>query len=285
MLLGYNTNGFAHHLPHEAIEVLAAIGYRAVALTIDHGLLSPRDLHWQDQAKQLREQTEELGMQVVIETGARFLLDPWEKHKPTLVSHLPKDRSVRIEFLLHSIQAAKLVGANAVSLWAGISTDGEAFEALVDRLALELIPLLAYATEEGIDLAFEPEPGMAIETLAQFSLLKHRIAELGGQVGAFRLTADIGHLHCLGEIPLDEHLKKHSQDLVNLHIEDMKHGVHEHLEFGEGEIDFAPVIGALAEVGYAGPLCVELSRHSHAAPQAAQRAYDFLMPLVESAEN
>ena len=41
MLLGYNTNGFAHHDPFEAIEVLAEIGYQSVAITLDHGPLNP----------------------------------------------------------------------------------------------------------------------------------------------------------------------------------------------------------------------------------------------------
>jgi sugar phosphate isomerase/epimerase len=65
----------------------------------------------------------------------------------------------------------------------------------------------------------------------------------------------------------------------------MRAGVHEHLMFGEGEIDFPPVIAALAEIGYAGLLGVELSRHSHDGPRAAQQAYNYLWPLVESAEN
>ena len=41
MLLGYNTNGLAHHDPFEAIVVLAEIGYQSVAITLDHGPLNP----------------------------------------------------------------------------------------------------------------------------------------------------------------------------------------------------------------------------------------------------
>ena len=46
MLLGYNTNGFAHHDPFEAIELLAEIGYKSVALTLDHGPLNPFAADW-----------------------------------------------------------------------------------------------------------------------------------------------------------------------------------------------------------------------------------------------
>ncbi len=53
--------------------------------------------------------------------------------------------------------------------------------------------------------------------------------------------------------------------------------------FGQGEIDFPPVIQALAASRYAGGVHVELSRHSHEAPEAAQRAYDFLAPLFDKA--
>jgi sugar phosphate isomerase/epimerase len=61
----------------------------------------------------------------------------------------------------------------------------------------------------------------------------------------------------------------------------MHRGVHEHLMFGEGEIDFPPVLKALAEVGYPRGVYVELSRHSHQAPQAARRAFAFLQPIIE----
>jgi sugar phosphate isomerase/epimerase len=52
--------------------------------------------------------------------------------------------------------------------------------------------------------------------------------------------------------------------------------------FGDGEIDFPPILVALAEVGYAGPINVELSRHADVGVQAAKQAYDFLQPLLEN---
>jgi sugar phosphate isomerase/epimerase len=95
-----------------------------------------------------------------------------------------------------------------------------------------------------------------------------------------RLTLDIGHLHCQGETPITDRIRRWGSLLVNVHLEDMKAGVHEHLMFGDGEIDFPPVIDALREIGYAGGVHVELSRHSHMAPQVARGAFDYLSPLV-----
>ncbi len=99
------------------------------------------------------------------------------------------------------------------------------------------------------------------------------------------LTLDVGHLHCLGETPIAEVVRRWGDRVRNVHIEDMRAGVHEHLMFGEGKIDFPPVLVALSEVGYQGGLHVELSRHSHEGPVAAGQAMAFLRPLMGSDRN
>ena len=59
----------------------------------------------------------------------------------------------------------------------------------------------------------------------------------------------------------------------------MRVGAHDHLMFGEGEMDFVPIFRALRHINYSGPACVELSRHSHDAVRAATTAFNFLCPL------
>ncbi|MER6730780.1 sugar phosphate isomerase/epimerase, partial [Streptomyces rochei] len=44
----------------------------------------------------------------------------------------------------------------------------------------------------------------------------------------------------------------------------------------DGEIDFPPVLDALAATGYQGLTVVELPRHSHAGPHFAERSLPFL---------
>ena len=60
----------------------------------------------------------------------------------------------------------------------------------------------------------------------------------------------------------------------------MIRGVHEHLMFGAGTMDFPPIIGALREVGYRGGLHVELSRHGHMGAEAVRRSAEFLAPML-----
>src|SRR5262245_23670592 len=80
--LGYNTNGFAHHGLEDVIGILADLGYHSVALTLDYHALDPYDPGTPAQVERVRELLSRHQMSCVIETGARFLLDPRRKHHP-----------------------------------------------------------------------------------------------------------------------------------------------------------------------------------------------------------
>src|SRR5881227_789000 len=112
---------------------------------------------------------------------------------------------------------------------------------------------------------------MFIDTMARFAELRGRVYH-----PLFGLTIDVGHLHCQGETPIGEHLRRWRDLLWNIHIEDMRRGVHDHLMFGEGEIDFPPVLRTLRDIGYVGGVYVELSRHSHDAVETARKSLAFL---------
>ena len=271
MRLGYNTNGFAHHRLDDALRILAELGYRSVALTLDHHALNPYDPDTPRQLPPVRDRLRSLGLAVVIETGARFLLDPWRKHQPTLLSPDAEQRARRLDFLCRAVDVAAALGADAVSFWSGSANESDTEAPLMDRLVQGCRTLCDYAERRQVRLSFEPEPGMFVDTMSRWAELHERVAHplLG-------LTIDIGHLHCLGETPIALHLHRWRDWLWNIHIEDMRRGVHDHLMFGEGEIDFVPILRALHEIGYAGGVHVELSRHSHNAVEMARQALAFL---------
>ncbi|MEX0701264.1 MAG: sugar phosphate isomerase/epimerase family protein [Planctomycetales bacterium] len=293
MLLGYNTNGFPHHRPAEAVALLAGIGYRSVAITVDHHCLDPYSPRLDEEVGRMRELLASLGLRCVVETGARFLLDPRAKHEPTLMTADPAGRARRVDFLRRCVDIAAALGADALSFWSGTLRDDAPEEGAFARLVEGCRAVLERAREKNVPLAFEPEPGMFIETMEQYARLLERAgwaaptnqgdpthekrwAQPPPRGPLFGLTLDIGHLHCVEDEPIPAHVRRWKDRLVNVHIEDMQKGTHEHLMFGEGTIDFPPVLAALAEIGYAGGVHVELSRHGHAAPQAARQAFDFL---------
>lgn len=271
MLLGYNTNGLPHHDLFDAVKLLADIGYQSVAITIDHGPIDPRSKDKFQKLEQLAALLGELKLRSVVETGARFLLDPKHKHEPTLVSADAEGRRRRTAFYEYAIDAAAVLGSDCVSIWSGALREELDFGAALVRLVDGLREVLDYAEERGVDVGFEPEPGMLIDSMYRFEQLLGRIDS-----PRLRLTLDLGHLHCQGETPISQYIHTWAARIVNIHIEDMRAGVHEHLMFGEGEMQFPPILAALEEIGYKGGVHVELPRHGHEGPEAAERAMRFL---------
>lgn len=265
LLLGYNTNGFAHHSLDDALAVLSGIGYRSVGLTLDVHHAPPATCDY----PALGARCAELGLLPVVETGARFLLDPRRKHHPSMLSRKPEGRARRLAFLRDCVEAASRMGAPCVSLWSGRDEGGDSWEWLVEGLE----QVCEWGDAAGIDVAFEPEPGMLVDTMERFEELRRRLPH-----PRLVLTLDVGHLHCLESEPPERYLGRYSALLRNVHLDDHRRGVHEHLMFGQGEIDFAPVMGVLREIAADRdlPATVELSRHSHDAVATAQAAFECL---------
>lgn len=278
MRLGYNTNGTTGHRWEQSIELMAEIGYQSVAITVDHCCLDPFSSGFPDELDRMRRLLERLKMTNVIETGARYLLDPRRKHEPTLVSASLSERATRIDFLKRCVLIAKELNSEAVSFWSGVVRDGappmEAFRRLADGCR----SVLDFAIPQGVRLAFEPEPGMLVQTFADY----RNLLSMGDGSG-FGLTIDIGHVHCLETRSISEFLVEWRDRIFTIHIEDMNRGVHEHLRFGEGTIDFEPVMRTLEAIAYDGSVNVELSRHSHMAPEVMRESFDFLNRLKAAA--
>jgi L-ribulose-5-phosphate 3-epimerase len=269
MRFGYGTNGFANHRLPEALKVIGELGYDGVALTLDHNHLDPF-------GPDLRQRTAEVGkllaasnLAVVIETGGRYVLDPYRKHEPTLLH--THGAEWRIALLERAIEVAADLGAEAVSFWSGTLPSDVSPELGWQRLIASCNQLVAYAADRGVQLGLEPEPGMLIDDLSGYLKLQ---AELGSET--LGLTLDIGHLVCNESQSPPDCITAAAPYLVNVQIDDMRRGIHEHLEFGTGEVDFPPVLQALKNIQYKGLIAVELPRHSHAAPTIARDSLAFL---------
>lgn len=272
MLLGYHTNSLQNHRFDAALTLLADHGYAAIAITPDTCHLDPEqtsDADLDEVAQRLRD----LGLKPVMETGARFLLDANTKHEPTLMTRDFAQRDRRVAFYRRVAAMGQRLGAEVVSFWAGIDRapgpDSAAW--LLEGVGLTCEAIRA----EGLTPSMEPEPGMAVETVADYERVR---AALGS--GSPQLTLDIGHLYAVWEGDPAAVVTSSAPFLAQVHLEDHRRGVHEHLLPGHGEVDFPGVLKALSESGYDGPVCFELSRQSHCAPTAVATCRELWYRLV-----
>ncbi len=276
MRLGYNTNGFAHHRLSDALEIIAELGFRSVGLTLDYLHLFPYGESIDAEVSECRAMCRALDVVPVVETGARFVLDPRRKHQPTLLSEETAERRRRLEFLERGIDIAAALGSPAVSLWSGridSAAAGAASAKLDERLADGLRQLCRRAASRGVVIAFEPEPGMYIEDLAGYQRIRALVDH-----PAFLLTLDVGHAHLTEPDGAAAAVHRVRPWIANVHLEGMKSGVHEHLPPDEGDMDLGAVVAALLDSDYDGPATLELSRHSHDAVAVARRAVEFFAP-------
>ncbi|MFK4264428.1 sugar phosphate isomerase/epimerase family protein [Streptomyces milbemycinicus] len=329
---GYGTNGLADLRLDDALALLADLGYDGVGLTLDHMHLDPLAPDLAARTRRVGRRLAALGLDVTVETGARYVLDPRRKHGPSLLDPDPEARARRVDLLLRAVRVAADLGAHAVHCFSGtvppssgaaaggaatggapasgaltsgaptgdapasdvatgdaVTGDVATSDAPVgdpatsdaatgdaatawQRLAASLTPVLEAADTAGIPLAIEPEPGHLLATLADF----HHLRRLLGDPPALGLTLDLGHCQCLEPLPPADCVRAAAPWLRHVQIEDMRRGVHDHLPFGEGEMDFPPVLAALAATGYQGLTVVELPRHSHAGPHYAEASLPFL---------
>jgi L-ribulose-5-phosphate 3-epimerase len=268
---GYNTNGLAHHRLDDALRLIADLGYEGCALTLDHAHLDPFADDLSIEVERIGALAQRLELSLVVETGARFLLDARRKHEPTLLSHEADGRARRRDFLERAMGIARDLGASVVSLWSGVPPSGAAPSVCRERLVQGLEALAPRADSLGVVLGFEPEPGMLVESVGDF-------LDLRGAVDspALGLTLDLGHCLLTEPDPPEKVVRRVARFLNNVHAEDMRRPTHEHLPFGAGEMRYGPIIAALREIEYAGLVGVELSRDSHRAPEIAKAALAYL---------
>jgi sugar phosphate isomerase/epimerase len=256
MWLAYNTNGLAHHRLDEACRLLADLGYQGVALTPDVAHLDPLstgEREWEA----FRGLLDRLKLRCVLETGARYLLDPKRKHWPNLCSRDEADAERRLEFYVRCCRMAKSLGAAGVSIWSGPVEEGDRAADAAQRLADRLKRALDAASAEGVRLCFEPEPGMLVDSLARYRELRKMVGRPD-----LATTIDVGHLIVTEPGPPESHLAEWKDSLIN--------------------VQFPPIFKELRRMGYAGPLALELSRDSHRGAEAAAESIRTIAPMLSA---
>ena len=275
----YGTNGLGEHTLAASLDVLEAIGYRAIGLTLGTTHFDPFAADWRERSEALAADLARRGFRIAIETGSPYLLDAFEPFAPSFAAD---DASAREALLERAIEIAAIVGAECVSTWSGALPAGVDEETAWARLAERMAPLVARAAQLDVRIAIEPEPGMIVESVAD--VLRWR--EALGSPANFGVTVDIGHAIATGEPGGSVGAIRAAGELLfNVHVDDMPEGRHEHLPLGEGDLDLPATFAALEEVGFTGIAAVELPRHAGEAPLRARQSLRILSGLRSAAQD
>jgi D-psicose/D-tagatose/L-ribulose 3-epimerase len=261
----YNTNGTAWHRLDDALVLIHEGGYDGVALTLDHHHLDPLGPDWERNANSLRKRVDEFGLDVVIETGAHFLLDHRQKHEPTFISAAREGRARRLDFLKRAADIGAILGAEVLSFWAGRIKPGVDERDATEWLHEGTAAIVEYAKKVGVTPALEPEPEMFVSTVDDFAKLVRAVPDV-------KLALDLGHVLVTGEREPHDAIREFGRYIADVHLEDMKRGDHVHLAFGDGDMDVPEALKALREIDFRGLVCVELSRDSYRADQMIPQA-------------
>jgi sugar phosphate isomerase/epimerase len=271
----YNSNGLKQHSVADAVRLLADLGYDAIELALQREHLHPLEAS-ADEVGAVREMLKAGGLGVVCGAGVPHALSD-ERFEPSLFHPDSGGRALRRRYLQAALEVAAELGSELLVTCTGRLQPGVASAQAWAWLVEGIGEICRRAGQLGIRMAVEPEPGHFVETLDDYRRLRSEFGDpnLG-------LTVDVGHVYCTEAEPAHVEMARvlREERLLHVQIEDMRDRRHEHLPFGEGEIDFPPIFRALTEADYSGYVGVELSRHSHRAANLAASSLTFLRSMT-----
>jgi sugar phosphate isomerase/epimerase len=275
--LAFSTNAFKKNTLAEAIDAIANIGYGGVELMADLHHANPATFDAASRAATKR-QLAACGL-AVSNINAFTLFCDGDTYHPTWIENDEALREKRIRHTIGSIEIAGEFEAQTVSLQPGGPLIGTSLsrEAAAERFADGLNRVLPSARENNIILAIEPEPGLFIQTAAEFIEFRDRHFK---NEPLIQMNCDIGHLFCVGEDPAQV-IRDHAAHISHVHLEDIgKNRIHQHLTPGKGVIDFEAVFDALNSINYTGRITVELYPYETTAAGVAKMAWEHLKPML-----
>jgi len=234
-----------------ALRDVAAAGYAGVEL-FDGNLIE-----YEERPDELRQLLGELGLQLVaVYSGANFIFDE------ILEEELWRIR--RAAVLAAELDAEQLVVGGGAKRFSSSSDED------YSRLAGALDRVAAIAEEHGLRASYHPHLSTIVETPEQLERVMSR--------SRIDFCPDTAHLAAAGGDPA-ELVRRYADRISYVHVKDLTTNPLAFLPLGEGELDLAAVLAALAEAGYDGWITVELDAFDGAPGDAARASREHLERL------
>ena len=258
----------------ERLRQASAAGFSFVELSVDESEDRLARLYWTAaQRAELR--------QAVRNTGVPLLTIGLSAHrKYPLGSAAPETRAVALDLLRRAIELASDLGVRIIQLM-GYDVFYEPSDAGTAARFLEgLQQGVRWAESAGVMLGLENVDLEFINSVAKALAI---IAQVDSPW--LRVYPDIGNLVAAGYDPISQ-LRLAKGQIVGLHVKDARPGEVRGVPFGGGQVPFEAVFGLLPELGFWGPLAVEMWAHLDPAGdplKSAREACRFISTSIERA--
>ncbi len=239
MKFGFRTGGFAGWKIEAILEELARIGFDGAELCLESADMRPENFT-RARADELGRFMDTIGLEIAS-VSYHGDVEPADQRRLNTFK---------------ALEVTKWLDADVLIINAERARDGEEKEQwrdLVDRLR-DLTPL---AQDRGVNVAVEPEPLLVVGDIDDMIRLMEDVDS-----PRLKVNLDIGHAY-ITDPSLPDTIRQLGDAIVHTHIEDIKDKVHNHLELGQGDIDFAAMHAAFKEIGYDGYYVVDLFRLGH----------------------
>ncbi len=279
--LAFSSNAYLDVPVETAIERIAAAGYRGIELLADVPHAWPAGLlAGQKAAIRMALQDHGLAISNMNAFMMNAVADPRQPYwHPGWTDPDPHYRAIRREHTKRALGLAAELGARSISTEPGGEVQpGQTREEALAIFLDEIGPVLEVAAACGVALLVEPEPGLLIERFGEYLDFASRLDH-----PSLGLNFDVGHAFCVSEDPAEwvPRMKSHTR---HYHVEDIAATrVHHHLVPGEGAIDFAAVLRAIAACSPDAWVTVELYPYRDRPDEAARAARAHLLAVANAA--
>jgi L-ribulose-5-phosphate 3-epimerase len=230
----------------ERLRLAAEAGYDFFEISIDETDARLARLRWTpEQRADLR--------QAIANTGVPILtMCLSAQRKYPLGSAMPEVRQMALDILQRAIEFAADMGLAIVQLMGYDVFYEPAFSGTRARFVDGIQQAVRWASARGIMLGLENTDLEVVDSLEKGV----QIVETLGSPW-FHLYPDMGNLAAAGYNPADQ-LRRAAGHVVAIHVKDALPGIVRGVPFGQGIVPFGDTFRALAEIGFWGPLTVEM---------------------------
>ena len=273
MVFGYSTNAFVKFDLFDAIDKIAALGFRGVEMMGDRPHLYPPDFD-HNHLTRLKDRLTKHQL-TVTNINSFTLFAVGDTYLPSWIEPDRKRRDIRIRHTLDSLEVARFLECQNISVPPG----GPLEKSITRKEAFKLFHqgldrVVPRAEELGIKILIEPEPDLLMENSAEFKAFIKDVKS--AMIG---LNFDIGHFYCAGENPAAA-FEDLFQWVGHVHIEDIAATrVHAHLIAGQGVIRFREGFDVMARLDYRGHISLELYPYVDTPEEAGRESLAHLKPL------